>query len=661
MNFVVTVNAKRLMRAALLLVFAVSMPSTATQIVRMQTDLGAVDIELFDTEAPITVTNFLNYVNDGDYDGTFVHRSVPGFVVQLGGFVFNPENGSLVISEGDRSGAGSAHIPVDAPIINEPDAVNRPNVKGTLAMAKTSNPDSATSEWFFNLVDNPSLDDPNNSGGFTVFGRVLGDGMDVIEAIASQAICQNMLGFQALCGPGNFSTIFKEMPLVGMFTLDGLNLLDQLTIDNLIRHYNLVEIRNVGFDNDGDGIIDPEENAGPNNGDANNDGIADSAQQHVATFQAVSGSQITVESPAGTILESIAVLGQTFALSTYNLSTTGVSDLPPAVDGLEFVQGYVRYRIQGIQTGGSVDTTYTVAGTTSRCQLANSFFQYGPTPGNSVPHWYEFLFDGETGAEIIGDKVTLHYVDGKRGDSDLSENGVIASTGGPSSVSDDDEILPEVEDGAENDGDGNNDGVCDSAQSNVLSLPDLKGDYVTLEIDPQLSLNSVAFLVGPEIDPLIFDDAQILEGFNLQHNLLSFRATLAAPGDTATIRIVLSQGESPDSFFKFGPTPDDEEPHWYEFLFDGETGAEINGNEITLHFVDGKRGDSDTDGTNGIIFDPGAPAFKIGNSGSGSSSGGGGGCSLSGGDVGSGKAGAWWLLLGMVCLYGGWHRFRKYF
>lgn len=275
-----------------------------------------------------------------------------------------------------------------------------------------------------------------------------------------------------------------------------------------------------------------------------------------------------------------------------------------------------------------------------------------------MPHWYEFLFDGETGAEINGDKVTLHYVDGKRGDSDLGENGVIASTGGPSSVADDDEILSEVEDGAENDGDGNNDGICDSAQSNVLSLPDIKGDYVTLETDDQNLLSAVQFFIGPEIDENIFSDSRILEGFNLQHHLISFRQTLINPGDSATVKIVLSEGESPDSYFKFGPTPDNAEPHWYEFLFDGETGAEINGNVITLHFVDGKRGDSDVDDTNGIIFDPGAPAFKIGNSGLGSSSGG--GCSLSGKDSGLRQAETWWLLLAILTVIRGWHYARKF-
>ena len=657
MNYKIIFRADSMLGVVLLLLCTIAFPVAANMVVRMQTDLGGVDIELFDIEPNSdgslgTVDNYLNYVNDGDYDGTFVHRSIPGFVVQLGGYIFNPENGSLLFNEGDQSEEGSSHIPEDPPIKNQPDPINRPNVRGTIAMAKTSDPDSATSEWFINLVDNPSLDNPLNAGGFTVFGRVLDDGMDIIDAIASQPVCSDVLNvnfIRELCGPGPAAPVppmprFQDMPIVGMFSVDALTLVDQLTIDNLVRNYNLVEIQVVGFDDDGDGIIDSIEDASSNGGDANADLVADSTQKNVASFRAQSGSEVVVESPSGTFLESMDVLGQTFALSTYNMSTSEISPLPDVVQGFEFPQGYVRYTLTNIPAGTAVDVSYSLAAVTSRCQLANSFFQYGPTPDNNGPHWYEFIYDGETGAEINNDSVILHYVDGKRGDSDLQENDEIVITGGPASQADNDEIPASVEDGAPNDGDGNDDGICDSAQDNVLSLPDLKDQYVSLEVEDQHSLSTVSFFVGPEIDPLIFNDAKLLEGFNLQHNILSFRATIGGPGETATVKIVLSEAESPEAFFKFGPTPDNNDPHWYEFLFDGETGAVINGNEITLHFVDGKRGDSDLDGTNGIILDPGAPAFKIGNSGSGSSSGGG-GCSLSASDVSLRQAGTWWILL----------------
>jgi cyclophilin family peptidyl-prolyl cis-trans isomerase len=140
-------------------------------VVRLQTVLGVVDIALFDGEAPRTVANFLGYVNRGAYNGSFIHRSVPGFVIQGGGYIWN---------------AGVRQIAAGAPVANEFSAT-RSNLRGTIAMAKLgNNPDSATSEWFINLADNSANLD-NQNGGFTVFGRVAGNGMSVADAIAALA------------------------------------------------------------------------------------------------------------------------------------------------------------------------------------------------------------------------------------------------------------------------------------------------------------------------------------------------------------------------------------------------------------------------------------------------------------------------------------------
>lgn len=144
--------------------------SISAQIVRMETVLGNIDIELHPEAAPNTVINFLKYVNDGDYDGSYVHRSVRNFIIQGGGFTF---------IDGE-SGA----VPADSPIDNE---FNLSNIRGTIAMAKVAgNPDSATSQWFFNTRDNSSNLD-NQNGGFTVFGTVIA-GMDVVDSIAALEI-----------------------------------------------------------------------------------------------------------------------------------------------------------------------------------------------------------------------------------------------------------------------------------------------------------------------------------------------------------------------------------------------------------------------------------------------------------------------------------------
>ncbi len=129
-----------------------------------------VSVMLDDSAAPITVANFLSYVNSQAYDNSFIHRSIPGFVIQGGGFDFS-------------SPTTISSVTTSAPIQNEFSAT-RSNLRGTIAMAKVgSDPNSATSQWFFNLADNSGNLD-NQNGGFTVFGQVLGDGMQIIDAIA---------------------------------------------------------------------------------------------------------------------------------------------------------------------------------------------------------------------------------------------------------------------------------------------------------------------------------------------------------------------------------------------------------------------------------------------------------------------------------------------
>ncbi len=153
----------------LVLTLLFSVTSTLAQagtIVRVSTSVGDYSIELLDEEAPITVQNFLGYVNSDAYNGTYLHRVVTDFVVQGGGYRFQPFVGPIDVVAGPS-------------IVNE---FGASNLRGTVAMAKLEGlPDSATHEWFVNLSDNISLD--TNSGGFTVFGRVLGNGMAVLDAI----------------------------------------------------------------------------------------------------------------------------------------------------------------------------------------------------------------------------------------------------------------------------------------------------------------------------------------------------------------------------------------------------------------------------------------------------------------------------------------------
>jgi len=148
---------------------------TSNEVVSLNTNLGSILIELYEDETPITVENFLNYVNDGDYINSFFHRSAKtqsgeDFVIQAGGFT-TPYTQFYNTSQ-------FSDVPTDDPIQNEPGISNLP---GTVAMAKVGgDPNSATSQFFVNLNDNSFLD-TEEYNAFTVFGRVLG--MTTAEAI----------------------------------------------------------------------------------------------------------------------------------------------------------------------------------------------------------------------------------------------------------------------------------------------------------------------------------------------------------------------------------------------------------------------------------------------------------------------------------------------
>jgi len=136
--------------------------------VEMKTSLGTIKLSLDPDKAPKTVDNFVQYVRDGFYDGTVFHRVIEGFMIQGGGFTPDMQKKET-----------------RAPIENEA-ANGLKNQRGTIAMARTSDPHSATAQFFINHKDNAFLDYPSRDGwGYAVFGKVT-DGMEVVDAIASQ-------------------------------------------------------------------------------------------------------------------------------------------------------------------------------------------------------------------------------------------------------------------------------------------------------------------------------------------------------------------------------------------------------------------------------------------------------------------------------------------
>jgi len=166
--------------ASVFLFAAATSVMAANPKVEMETDEGTLIIELYPEQAPKTVENFLAYVEDGFYNGTIFHRIVPGFVIQGGGYTFDFQEKET-----------------REPIVNESDNGLK-NTRGTLSMARLPNPDSATSQFFINLADNPNLDYVEGKPGYAVFGKVV-EGMDVVDKIAAAPT-------------GNYSGRFAEAP-----------------------------------------------------------------------------------------------------------------------------------------------------------------------------------------------------------------------------------------------------------------------------------------------------------------------------------------------------------------------------------------------------------------------------------------------------------------
>ena len=164
-----------------------SAKDTVNPIVEITTSMGSIEVELNKMKAPITVANFLAYVKDKHYDGTIFHRIIEDFMIQGGGFA---------------GGEVPKQKTTKAPIKNEAKTSGLSNVRGTIAMARTNAPDSATAQFFINVVDNKNLDAGGFSpDGYAVFGKVL-SGMATVDKIRG-----------AETGTTNLQTTYGKQPM----------------------------------------------------------------------------------------------------------------------------------------------------------------------------------------------------------------------------------------------------------------------------------------------------------------------------------------------------------------------------------------------------------------------------------------------------------------
>lgn len=374
-----------------LLVFAGSLALTpvanSDSVVRMETVQGNIDLMLLDEKAPVTVDNFIrNYVDKGAYSNSIIHRVATQArdglsVIQGGGFVW------------DDAAQLLASVP-QLPRIPGEFSNGLHNKSGTIAMALVGSPanvNSATNQWFINTADNSAVLDPQ---GFTVFGNVLGAGMTVVNNLAG-------------------------LPLVNTSTLplnDTLAL--QAPLPALAPNVPITTLLNGFFGS----FPLINYTTGP------------IGKPNLALIAKI---RVMARGPLGTIGTEILLPGDKYAILNRSLVNASVTvdtfasvanpDPTNAPAGITFDQGFYSIKLGNV----SPDPIAVVLGVPEDQPLkqANRVYKYGPTSDNPVPHWYDFMYDKSTGtgAVINGSMVMLVFVDGQRGDDDLTKNGVIGN------------------------------------------------------------------------------------------------------------------------------------------------------------------------------------------------------------------------------------------
>ncbi len=218
--------------------------------------------------------------------------------------------------------------------------------------------------------------------------------------------------------------------------------------------------------------------------------------------------------------------------------------------------------------------------------------------GGGVSDFFEDSWTGYTKADgLISNQVTAVAID--------MDGHIWISTSAGVSEFDTESSLPDAEDTPDedlSDEDMNDDGVPDDSQDNVESLPLSDGEYLT-----------VVSSQGTKITGLTINDipssSATPSDLDFIYGLIGFTIEGVGAGKSAFVSLYFPEDAAPATYYKYGPTPDQPQDHWYEFMFNGETGAEIDGNVVTLHFIDGKRGD-DVYTLDGKIMDIGGPGFR---------------------------------------------------
>jgi cyclophilin family peptidyl-prolyl cis-trans isomerase len=667
-----------------LLLVICSSPSHALVVVRMETVLpGVIDVELYDDVAPLTVANFLAYMQRGDFDETFIHRSVPGFIIQGGGF-FLDDNGVRT------------HIDEYAPVANEPEISN---TRGTIAMAKLStSPDSATSEWFFNLADNSANLDFQN-GGFTVFGRVQGDGMDVVDAIAALErvnvggafSTMPVIDYAGVLQPENYvyiNRVFLLERLVASSSLDfgsvGFAASADLAVTVKNQGADAVTLGVLGqpdapftiisddcsgrtlandescvvgvrFTPDEIGLIESSFDITSNDPDA-----------LVLTVPLRGVGSMPLETNPQDLLAMGPVVIENSSTKSLIIRNAGGVDIAIdyiTVDGQDLTLFAYAHDCAVLTPEANCEVVVTFSPLTIGVKLA-SLLIYTDFSGQEL---IEVTLRGQGRDELqpslgvsarnleLGDESlgflksrSLTMINGDLADLVISSIHIEGANAAEFSVTQN--CITSL---------AYNQQCGETITFSPVSAGPKSATLVIASNDPDTpsariylsgrdAWNRVAVEIPEGGQALFLSPFNTLlrdvvpqdslseggrpDGVSFDFGFYQFRVSLLQGVANTAVSIAFPEGTVPDTYYKYGKTPGNSTPHWYEFMWDDEskTGAVIQGNVVTLYFADGQRGDDDLT-INGVIVDPGAPAFLAESSPppvDPAPSGGGGGCAM---------------------------------
>ena len=427
------------------------------------------------------------------------------------------------------------------------------NASGTEALSNTQHGVFIGDGAQYNVIGSDTAGDCNLISGNGFNGVFIWGIGTMYNTVSGNYVGTNASGTAAIPNGGSgiqirqaaqYNTIGGDMPgannIIAFNADDGVAIIDLDVLGASVLSNSIFSNGGLGIDLGDDGVT------------ANDAGDGDTGANNLQNFPVLTSA--TSDATSTTILGALnSIPNTTFRLELFSNT---------ACDPSGFGEGQALLGSTTVTTDGSGDASFTVT---------------FPTP---VPE---------------GQFVTATATDPDNNTSEFCQCKVVGDV-------DEDGVSDEVEDGAPNGGDGNNDGIPDRDQNNVASLPNAEdARYVTLASPDETSLSDVRAVENPS-------PGDAPPGVDFPVGFFEFAVLGIAPGGNVAVALLLPPGETIDTYYKYGPTPDIPTNHWYEFLLDGTTGAEILADRVVLHFVDGQRGDDDLT-ANGEVIEPGSPGL----------------------------------------------------